>query len=352
MNKSSVGLAFVKKCLPAHLASYAHLLTFVVNDRLSWMDRDNRENALLLSMAVLDKTWKKWQENPDAYTEAQFCSYVKKSADGMVLKEFADQIRQRKDQLDEFKEELEVRREEEEEIVGLRQASPLSLIATKFTTQSLASLVRFQTQEAQEEWEDNNYTNSYFDDLPLTDEDGNAGYGGGSRSGINPLDMLLFLLPERERLMLRLGDNGKIASVSRDWGISRVRGQQIFQAGMQRLNKAIERLQSGEKYEDLLHECQKAEVTASKKALAGKDAEREQEFESFCKSHSLSRLTIHSRNFFNAYIAWTSEEPAANAEYQAFCMAENYDNQSEEASDEYMDHLYTVHYYQPQFAKK
>ena len=349
MNQSSVGLPFVKSILPAHLAPYAHLLTFVVNNRLSWLDSNNRENALLLSMEVLGKVWKKWQENPGAYTEAQFCAYVKKSVNGMVLKRFAEQISQRKAQLQEYKEDQGAKREEEEEIAGLRQTSSLSPIASKFTMQSVASLVRFQTQEAQEEWEDNHFTYSVPDDTLMTDEDGNVGYGGGDRSASNPIDRLMLLLPNRERSMLQHGGDGRTAAVSREWGISRGRGQQIYQSGMKRLNEAIERLQSGEKYEDLLHECEKSEAVAAKKAETIK---RHQEFMQFCDTHRLDNLSVHARNFFDAYSSWIDSGAFDDEGYLTFCRAEGYNPEWDDAFDAYTTHLHSVLYLQPPIEKK
>lgn len=120
MKKSSLGLAFVKKYLPQHLLPYAHLLTYVVNHRMSWLEPEEKEIALISSMAVLDKAWKKWQETPAAYTEAQFCAYAKKKVDGMILTEYEAHIHDRQMQQQSYQEEIEDQLEEQEEVAGIR----------------------------------------------------------------------------------------------------------------------------------------------------------------------------------------------------------------------------------------
>ena len=354
MNKSSVGLTFAKTHLPKHLHPYAHLVTYVVNHRVGWLGREDRELALLCGMAALDKAWQKWQENPAAYTEGQFCSYIKKTVDGIILTEYATCIRERQIQQQEYKYDVEDRLEEQEEIAGTR---PIILRPLHpgydIGPGSLTNLLRLQEQETLEELVDQGVGSSECELVILTGEEGEIGRTARISPSITKEEKLMLLLPEREQYMVRYGEGGRIAKISRTWGISRVRGKQIYDAGVARLTRAVARLRAGEKFETLLEESEHAQAIALKKEMAGKDPQREVEFANFCDHHSqVDRLTRYARNFFAAYTAWLNEEEPAEAAYKAFCTEENLDLDSDDAFFEYQNHLYTIHYFQPLYGEE
>lgn len=328
MAKSMVGLSFVKKHLPKHLHSYAHLVPSVVNDHVSWLGKIEKEEALAFGMAALNNAWVKWQQNKDAYSEAQFFSYARRCIQGIIFDQFRNAILDRKMSAQAQKEfvayEKELKQQEAQDIERAK-AKPDHVEEGGPDTQSrrnLTGLLQFSTQDRHEafaeQWGD--FSGGY--EFAVADDDGDQGYVSHSPLAMNlsNAEKLRLLLPDREARLLRLLATGaSLTSVCDEWEISIPRGSQLRKQALDRLADYLKRLAAGERYEGLLTESQKAKEVAAKKKNAVPSNSEAPEFIQFSQIRGLDPQMKSTRKMYD-------EENQHFAEaYMDFCQKEGLD---------------------------
>lgn len=262
------GLRYVKQNLPVHLHSFAPLIVVMVNSRLEWLMGEDREEALLYGIALLNQAW---EDRETRFGNAQFRRFAALRMHRLIdmfRSEITERQHGNKQHWSQKNDRSQHRDQEWQEIRAQiqrrrRHSLPISSGAYR-SSRALAGRLQLPTEEQQITLEEGygleSVTITYF----ASNSDSINGvsqvrYDRRLISAMRPVDKLRLLLPKRERALLRQLESGmSLADLCREWDISRARGTQLEQKTMERLKRYLCRLVDGEEYSTLLAE---AEVT-------------------------------------------------------------------------------------------